>query len=182
MPLSLPAPVTVTDTVAMSPVATPQAPPTEVPAVFVSKGKVRAVPLTFVSVIVGPVVSTVIDTVPEVPTFAAVSLCVAVNEYTPLAESATAGVNDQMPALHEALPFCVLAPVMVTATVALSPVAVVHVPPTLVTVVFVESGKVRAVPFTAVSVTVGATVSTEIALAPLVPVLPAESTCVAVTV
>ena len=182
VPLSVPAPVTTTETVAMSPVAVPHAPPTLVAAVFVSSGNVRTVPLTDVRVTAGPVVSTVIDFAPEVPTLVAVSLWVAVSEYTPVADSATAGVNVHRPVEQSALPFCVLAPVMATVTVALSPAAFVQVPPTLVTVVFVESGNVRALPFTVVNETVGATVSTEIAFAPLSPTLPAESDCVASTV
>ena len=79
------------------------------------------------------------------------------------------------------MPFCVLAPVIATDTVALSPAAVPQAPPTVVTVALVEYGKVRTVPLTVVSVTTGAVVSTVIVWAPLVPVLPAASVCVAVT-
>jgi hypothetical protein len=49
-----------------------------------------------------------------------------------------------------------------------------------VTVALVVYGNVRAVPFTVVSVTVGADVWTVMALAPDVPVLPAVLFCVAV--
>ena len=64
----------------------------------------------------------------------------------------------------------------------LTPAAVVHAPPTVVTVALVAYGKVRAVLFTEVSVTVGAAVWIVIVFAPLVPVLVAVSVCVAVTV
>ena len=57
-----------------------------------------------------------------------------------------------------------------------------HAPPTVVTVAFVVNGNVRAVPFTLVSVTIGAAVSIVIVLAPLVPTLAAVSVWVAVTV
>ena len=77
-PFSLPAPVTDTDTVAASPVVTPQAPPTVVPMTLVRKGNVRAVPFTDVSVTTGAVLSTVIDCAPEVPTLLALSDWVAV--------------------------------------------------------------------------------------------------------
>ena len=50
------------------------------------------------------------------------------------------------------------------------------------TVVFVMYGNVRAVPFTVVSVTVGAAVLIVIDCAPVVPVFPAVSVCVAVMV
>ena len=83
--------------------------------------------------------------------------------------------------MQVALPFCVLAPVMDTETVVLTPAAMVHVPPSVVTVVFVVYGKVRAVPFTVATVTVGAEVWIVIALAPLVPVFVAVSVWVAVT-
>ena len=66
------------------------------------------------------------------------------------------------------------------ATVAASPAAVPHAPPTVVAVTLVENGNVRAVPFTVVSVTTGAVASTEIALAPLLPLLAAASVWVAV--
>ena len=79
-PFSLPAPVTVTDTVAASPVVMPQAPPTVVATALVRNGKVRAVPLTVVSVTTGAVLSTVIAWAPLVPTLLALSDCVAVTE------------------------------------------------------------------------------------------------------
>ena len=80
--------------------------------------------------------------------------------------------------MQVAVPLCVLAPVIETDTVVLTPAAMVHAPPTFVTVAFVVYGKVRAVPFTDVTVTVGADVWTVIAFAPLVPVLAAVSVCV----
>ena len=49
------------------------------------------------------------------------------------------------------------------------------------TVAFVVYGNARAVPFTDVTVTVGADVWTVIAFAPLVPVFVAVSVCVVVT-
>ena len=72
--------MTDTETVAASPVAPPHAPPTVVTAEFVSSGKVRAVPLTLVSVTTGAVLSTVIALAPLVPTLLALSLWVAVTE------------------------------------------------------------------------------------------------------
>src|SRR5262245_38998351 len=67
-------------------------------------------------------------------------------------------------------------------TVALSPVAVPHVPPTVVMLAFVEYGNVRALPFTFVSVTVGAVVSTVNDNGPCVVLLPTLAPCVTVTV
>ena len=84
-------------------------------------------------------------------------------------------------AAQAAVPLCVLAPVIDTETVVFTPAAVVQAPPTVVTVAFVEYGKVRAVPFTDVSVTTGALVWIVMVLAPLVPTLLAVSVCVAVT-
>ena len=74
------------------------------------------------------------------------------------------GVNVQALAVQVAVPLWVLAPVIEIDTVVLTPAAIVHVPPTLVTVAFVVYGKVRAVLFTDVSVTVGAAVWTVIDL------------------
>ena len=65
-------------------------------------------------------------------------------------------------------------------TVGFTPAAVVHAPPRVVTVALVMNGKVRAVPFTVVNVTVGAAVLMVIDCAPLVPVFVAVSVCVAV--
>ena len=67
-----------------------------------------------------------------------------------------------------------------TATVAGSPDAVPHAPPTVVTAVLVVKGKLRTVPLTVVSVTTGAVVSTVTALAPLVALFAAASVWVAV--
>ena len=80
-----------------------------------------------------------------------------------------------------AVPFCVLAPAIAIETVGLTPAAVVHVPPSVVTVVLVMNGNVRAVPFTVVIATTGAAVLMVIDCAPLVPVFAAVSVCVAVT-
>ena len=92
------------------------------------------------------------------------------------------GVKFQTPALHAGVPLRVLAPVIDTDTVAASPGNAPHAPPMVVTVAFVVYGNVRAVPFTLVSVTTGAVLSTVIDFAPLVPVFPAVSAWVAVTV
>jgi hypothetical protein len=67
-------------------------------------------------------------------------------------------------------------------TVPLSPEAMPHAPPKLVTIVLVLYGKLRTVPLTVVSVTTGAVASILIVCAPLVPVFAAASLCVAVTV
>ena len=99
----------------------------------------------------------------------------------PLAERAVVGVNVHAPELHAAVPDCVLAPVIDTLTVALSPAATPHAPPNAVTLEFVVYGNERAVPFTVVSVTTGAVVSTVIAFAPLDPLLAAASVWIAVT-
>jgi hypothetical protein len=56
-----------------------------------------------------------------------------------------------------------------------------HAPPSDVTLAFVEYGKVRALPLTAVSETVGAVVSRTIVWLALVPVLPAMSPWAALT-
>src|SRR3954449_13454143 len=127
------------------------------------------------------VLSTVIVCAPEVPTLLAESVCVALAEYTPSADNAVAGVNVQAPAVHDAVPFCVLAPEIATDTVGVTPAAVVHTPPIVATVAFVMNGNVRAVPFTVVIVTVGTTRLTVIDCAPLVPVFAAVSVCDAVT-
>src|SRR3954447_11976214 len=100
----------------------------------------------------------------------------------PSAESAVVGVNVHAPVVQGAVPFCVLAPVIATETVGFTPAAVVHVPPTVVTVRFVEYGNVRAVPFSVVIATVGAAVLTVIDCAPVVPRLPAVSVWVAAMV
>ena len=98
----------------------------------------RAVPLTEVSVTLGAVVSMVIALAPLVPVLVAVSVWVAVTLYVPAAESAVAKVKLQAPAVQAAVPFCVLAPVTPTDTVAVSPDAVPQAPPTDVAVTFVE--------------------------------------------
>src|SRR3954447_7426436 len=99
----------------------------------------------------------------------------------PSAESAVAGVNVHAPVVQAAVPFCVLAPRIATDTVGFTPAAVVHVPPSVVTVELVGKGNVRTDPFTVVSATTGAAVLMVIDCAPLVPVFVAVSVCVAVT-
>jgi hypothetical protein len=86
-----------------------------------------------------------------------------------------------VPAVQLAVPFCVAAPVIATVTMLLSPAALPQVPATDVMDAFVEYGKVRALPLTLVTVTVGAVRSMMIDCAPLEPTLPAVSVCVAVT-
>src|SRR4051812_1157636 len=99
----------------------------------------------------------------------------------PSLASAVVGVNVHAPVVQAAVPFCVLAPAIAIDTVGFTPAAVVHVPPTVVAVVLVMNGKVRAVPLTVVSATTGAAVLTVIDCAPLVPLLAAVSVWVAVT-
>src|SRR3954453_24203551 len=98
----------------------------------------------------------------------------------PSAASAVAGVNVHAPVVQAAVTFCVLAPAIATETGGFTPAAVVHVPPSVVTVAFVMNGNVRAVPLTVVSVTTGAAVLMVIDCAPLVPVFVAVSLWVAV--
>ena len=90
-------------------------------------------------------------------------------------------MNVQALAVHVAVPLWVLAPVIETEIVVLTPAAMVHAPPTLVTVALVMYGNVRAVPLTDVRLTVGAAVWIVIALAPLEPTFVAVSVCVVVT-
>src|SRR5262245_54229929 len=96
--------------------------------------------------------------------------------------SALLKVYVQAPAVHAAVPFSVPAPVTAIATVAVSPAAVPHPPLTDVALTFSDSGNVRAVPFTEVSVTIGCVRSTLIVCAPVVPVFAAASVWVAVIV
>jgi hypothetical protein len=126
------------DTEAFTPAAVVHAPPIVLTVAFVMNGNVRAVPLTVVSVTVGAAVLMVIDCAPDVPVFAAVSDCVAVIEYVPLADSVGEVVYVHTPAEQVAVPFCVAAPVTATFTVALSPEAVPHAPLTVVTAELVE--------------------------------------------
>src|SRR3954447_7900970 len=99
----------------------------------------------------------------------------------PSNESAAVGVNVHAPVAHAAVPFCVLAPAIAIDTVGLTPAAVVHAPPSVVTVAFVMNGNVRAVPLMVPTVTTGAAVLTVIDCAPVAPVFVAVSLCVAVT-
>ena len=180
LPFCVLAPVIATDTVGFTPAAVVHAPPSDDTVTFVTNGNVRAVPFTDANVTVGAAVLIVIDCAPDVPTFVAESDCVAVIEYVPLADNAVVGVNDHDPAEHGAVPLCALAPVIATDTDALSPDATPHAPPTDVTVLFVVNGNDRAVPFTVVSVTTGAVVSTVTDFAPLEPEFAAASDCDAV--
>src|SRR5262249_51496481 len=134
VPFSVPLPVTATATVAPSPASVPHAPPTVVPVTFSDSGKVRAVPLTFVSVTTGAVRSTLITWAPVVPVLPAASVCVTVTVYAPSAENAVVGVKVQVPAAQLVEPLCVLAPVIEIDTVAASPMAAPQVPPNAVTV------------------------------------------------
>src|SRR5262245_65396387 len=81
-----------------------------------------------------------------------------------------------------ATPFSLPAPVTLTETFVLSPASTPHAPPTDVATWLVRYGNVRTVPFTEVSVTIGVVLSTMMFRAPVVPVLPAVSDWVAVTV
>src|SRR4051794_14668469 len=98
----------------------------------------------------------------------------------PSNESGVVGVNVHAPVVQAAVPFWVLAPAIASDTVGFTPAAVVHVPPSVVTVVFVMNGNVRAVPLIVVSATTGAAVLMVIDCAPLVPLFVAVSVCVAV--
>jgi hypothetical protein len=181
VPFSVPAPATAMATVAVSPAAVPHAPPTVVALALSDSGKVRAVPLTVVSVTIGSVRSTLMTWAPVVPVLPAASVCVTVIVYEPSVDSAVVGAKVKVPAVHAAEPLCVLVPVIDTETVAASPKAAPHVPPKAVTVALLRYGKVRAVPFTEVSTTTGSVLSTVMLCGPLVPVLPDVSDCVTVT-
>src|SRR5262249_6583096 len=175
------APVPDTDTILLSPERTPHAPPTDVTIAFVRYGNVRAVPFTVVMLTTGAVLSTMMFCGFVVPVLPAVSDCVAVTVYVPFAENAVVGVKFHTAAVHVAVPLCVLAPVIDTFTVALTPAAFEQVPPKVVTVALVEYGNVRVVPLTVARVIVGAAVWTVIPFAPEVPVFPAASFWFAVT-
>ena len=90
------------------------------------------------------------------------------------------GVKVHALVVQVAVPFWVLAPAIAIDTVALTPAAVVQVPPTVVTVALVMKGKVRAVPLIVVTATTGAAVLMVIDCAPLVPVFVAVSVWVVV--
>src|SRR5262249_54338772 len=145
-PFWVPAPVTATVMVPLSPETVLQAPPTDVTVTLVEYGKVRATPFTCVSVTTGAVWSIVTVWAPLVPVLPALSACVAVTEYTPAVESAGAAVYAHAPEAHAVVPFCVAAPVIAILTVGLSPAEVPHAPPSDVTARLVEYGNVRAVP------------------------------------
>jgi hypothetical protein len=101
--------------------------------------------------------------------------------YVPSVENAVVGVKFHALDEQVAVPLCVLAPVIETLIVVLTPAAVVQDPPKVVTVWLVAYGNVRVVPLTEDKVMVGAAVWTVIDFAPDVPVLPAVSDWVAVT-
>src|SRR5262249_8018011 len=162
------------------PDAVPHAPPTAVTFALVEYGNVRVTLFTVVSVTIGPVASTLSVWVGLAPVLPAVSVCTAASVYVPVAESELVGVNVHAPATHGAVPFCVLAPGMVTETVAASRIAAPQAPPKFVTTRFVEYGNVRGTPLTFTSVTTGAVLSTMRVWAPDVPVLPDVSDCVTV--
>src|SRR4051794_29231521 len=180
VPFCVLAPAIAIDTVGFTPAAVVHAPPSVVTVAFVMNGNVRAVPLMVPTVTTGAAVLTVIDCTPLEPVFVAASLCVAVTAYVPFAETAGDVVYVHTPAEHGAVPFCVAVPVIATDTVATSPAAVPHAPLTVATVVLVVYGNERTVPFTVVSVTNGAVVSTEIVFAPLFALFDAASVWVAV--
>ena len=118
----------------------------------------RAVPLTVVSVTTG---SDLVDGDGLGAAGADVARAVGLgrgDRVDAVGRNAVVGVKVHALAEHATVPLCVLAPVIEIDTVVLTPAAVVHAPPTLVTVVFVLSGKVRVAPLTRVIVTTGALV------------------------
>src|SRR4051794_30020472 len=139
VPVCAPLPTTVTVTV---PDAVSHAPPTVVTFWFVEYGNVRVEPFTCVNATVGAVLSIVIAFEPDDAEFVAASAWAAVTLYVPSADRFGLVVYDHAPAVHGAEPDCDAAPVIATLTVATSPVAVPHAPPTVVTSEFSENGKV----------------------------------------
>jgi hypothetical protein len=180
-PFSLPAPERDTETSAVSPLSRPHVPPIDVTTVLETYGRVRAEPFTVAMVTTGAVLSTVMLCGLLVPVLPAESVCVAVTWYAPSAENAPTGVKLHVPSVQVAAPFCELAPVIDSETVAESPDAEPQVPPKEVTVALVRYGKVRAVPLTVVMLTAGAVLSMVMDFAPDVPVFFAASDWVAVT-
>ena len=182
VPFCVLAPVIATETVGFTPAAVVHAPPSVVTVALVVNGNVRAVPLTVVSVTVGAAVLIVIDCAPRragvaggvglrrgdrvgaVGRRARARACTSTRRRCRSRCRSACGAGDRD-----------------RARLALSPDAVPHAPPTVVTVVLVVYGKVRTVPLTVVSVTTGAVRSTVIVCAPLVPRVAAASVCVAVT-
>ena len=65
--------LSVTLTVPLSPLKTPQAPPTDVTFTLVANGKATVVPLTFVMVATGAVLSIVTTLLPDEPILPALS-------------------------------------------------------------------------------------------------------------
>ena len=98
------------------------------------------------------------------------------------AVSTVVSVRVQLPAAHEVVDGAVAAPLIRGETVAVSPVKVPQVPPIVVTFVFVLCGKVRVIPFTVVTTTTGAVLSMVTVRATAVPLFPAVSVWVAVSV
>jgi hypothetical protein len=129
-----------------------------------------------VTEVVGPM-ATVTDFAPVEPLLPAASVCVAVNEYVPGVAIVGDVVDVQAPAVQVAEPDWDDVPVTVTLT---GPSPVVHAPPTELIAGPVVSGNVTVTPITWVRVTTGGVVSIVTDLAPLDPVLPAASVCVAV--
>ena len=171
-----------TETVVLTPAAVVQAPPRVVTVAFVMNGNVRTVPLTVVRVTVGAAVLTMMFCAPVVPVLVAASVWVTVTRVGAARRRApgrwcTTTRPRCRPGCRSGSP----APVIATETVAASPDAVPHAPPSVVTACSSCTGTTRAVPFTVVSVTTGAVVSTVIVFAPLSPVFPAVSAWVAVT-
>jgi hypothetical protein len=173
--------VIATATVALSPGAVPQVPPTDVSGALVVYGNVRGAPFAFARLTAGATVSTLIVCGPLDPVFPTLSVCAAVTTKLPFVRLVPS-VRVQLPAVQAVVPLWVPDPPIEIDTVALSPGAVPHAPPTDVTATFVENGNVRGVPLTLVTVTTGAETSTTMFWPPVVPVLPAMSVCVTVTV
>src|SRR5205807_65317 len=99
----------------------------KVPA-FVGLGSVVAIEDT-----VGTDVSIVTDWLPLLPVFPAKSDCVAASVYEPCADSALVSVALQAPDEHVAVPFSLAVPLTDQPTLVLSPDAVPHAPPIVVT-------------------------------------------------
>src|SRR5205085_6604254 len=131
---------------------------------------------------VGAVVSIVSDWLPLLAVFPTRSDCVATSVYVPCVDSALVSVALQAPDEHVAVPLSLAVPLTDQPTVVLSPDAVPHAPPIVVTFWFVEYGKPTALPLTFVNDTTGAVLSIVTDSLPLLPVLPAKSDCVATSV
>src|SRR5262245_36890318 len=126
----LPEPGAETVTLATSPVAVPQAPPTDVTFVLVAYGKVTSEPFTFVRVTAGPTVSLLASFGPSVPVLPTASPWVTVTEIVPSVDRIGLRLRFQAPDVQAVGPDWVRSPVTATFTVAASPVAVPQAPPT----------------------------------------------------